>query len=112
MCDIMNEEMYNLHANICKTFTSPVRLQILNHLREGEKSVNELAKATGLNQPNISQHLAVLRLKRLVITRKDGNITYYAIANKKIFKAFDIVQDVILEQLNKGSEIAERYKKS
>ncbi len=108
----MKEEIYDMHANMCKTFTSPVRLKIIDQLRTGEKSVNELAIATGLNQPNVSQHLAVLRAKKIVITRKDGNITYYAISNKKIFKAFDIVKDVILEQLTKSSEIAEKINKS
>jgi ArsR family transcriptional regulator len=106
----MAEEVYNLHANICKTFTSPVRLRIIDELRTGEKSVNELAQATGLNQPNISQHLAVLRSKKIVVSRKDGNNIYYAISNRKIFEAFDIVLDVIFEQLSDNNDMVKKMK--
>jgi ArsR family transcriptional regulator len=110
--ELMAEDIYNLHANICKTFTSPVRLKIIDELRTGEKSVSELANVTGLNQPNISQHLAVLRNKKIVKTRKVGNITYYAIANRKIFEAFDIVLDVIFEQLSDNNDMALKLKET
>jgi ArsR family transcriptional regulator len=108
----MTEEIYNLHANICKTFTSPVRLKIIDELRTGEKSVNELAKATGLNQPNVSQHLAVLRNKKIVKTRKVGNNTFYTISNRKIFEAFDIVLDVIFEQLSDNEDMVMKLRES
>jgi len=110
LSEFMAEEVYNLHANICKTFTSPVRLKIIDELRTGEKSVSELARATGLNQPNISQHLAVLRSKKIVVPRKVGNIIYYGIANRKIFEAFDIVLDVIFEQLTDSRDMAKKIK--
>jgi ArsR family transcriptional regulator len=108
----VNDHLINLHADLCKTFTSPARLKIIDELRTGEKSVSELAQATGLNQPNVSQHLAVLRSKKIVVSRKVGNNIYYAISNRKIFEAFDIVLDVIFEQLSDSNEMAIKLKAS
>ncbi len=68
----MDKLIFVRHAELCQTLASPIRLEILSHLREGEKRVNELAELTELNQANVSQHLALLRSKGLVTTRRDG----------------------------------------
>ena len=99
------EEIYSIHAEACKMFSHKIRLQIIDHLREGEKSVGELAEAMELRQPNISQHLAKLREKNFVKTRKEGNSVYYSIANEKIFEAFDLMREIIKEQLTDPFDI-------
>jgi len=108
----MKKDIYMIHADFCKVFTNKVRLEILDQLRDGEKSVSQLAKTVGLNQPNISQHLAILREKKIVTTRKNGNIIYYSISNKSLYKALDIVREMICDQLIEDSTIAKRAKKS
>jgi len=80
-------------------FSNEVRLEMIDHLRGGEKSVSELAEDTGLNQPNISQHLAKMREKNFVETRRKGTKIYYSIANEKIFEAFDLMREIIKEQM-------------
>lgn len=78
----------------CPYCLSKIDLQMNNNLNKqiykmhAEKSVNELTKLTMLNQPNIFQHLNVLREKRIVVARKEGNIVFYSIANPKILEAF------------------------
>ncbi len=99
------ELMYSIHAEACKMFSHEVRLEIIDKLRGGEKTVGELAEATGLNQPNVSQHLAKMREKNFVETRKDGTQIYYSIANKKIFEAFDLMREIIKEQMVDPSEL-------
>jgi len=94
-----DKEIYSTHAEACKMFSNEVRLEIIDHLREGEKSVNELAEEIGLNQPNVSQHLARMREKNFVETRKEGTQIYYSIANEKIFEAFDLMREIIKEQM-------------
>ena len=108
----MEKDIYTIHADFCKVFTNRARLEILDQLRDGEKSVSELAKAIGLNQPNVSQHLAILREKKIVLTRKMGNVIYYSITNRGLYKALDIVRDMICDQLIQDSAIAKKAKKS
>ncbi len=62
---------------------NPSRLLILCQLAESEKSVGDLQPLIGLSQSALSQHLAVLRGKRLVRTRRDGQQIYYSIASRE-----------------------------
>ena len=83
----MDKQLFQRHAELCQTLANPVRLEILSLLREGEKRVNELAELTGLNQANVSQHLAIMRSNGLLATRREGTNVYYRIANFKIIRA-------------------------
>ena len=101
-----DRRIYRLHAELCKTLSNPTRLEILNLLRDGEKSVGELAATTGVRQANVSQHLAVLRQRGVVATRKDGANIFYTIANPKIVEACDIIREVLFEQLAEMEKLA------
>ncbi|MBI5880228.1 MAG: winged helix-turn-helix transcriptional regulator [Chloroflexi bacterium] len=102
----MSHLLFQRHAELCQTLASPVRLEILSLLRFGERRVNELAEQTGLKQANISQHLMVLRHKRIVIARRDGTSVYYGIANPKIVQACDLIREVLAEQAGEHAEVA------
>ena len=67
------------------------RLRLLNELRQGEKTVTELIKATGASQANISKHLAVLRTSGMVAARKEGLNVYYSITNRSVYKLCDLM---------------------
>ena len=88
-----------LHAELCKVFTSPARIRILNLLRDGEKSVGDLAAAIRLPQPNVSQHLTVMRSRGIVAARREGATVRYRLSNPKVLKAFDIMREVLKENL-------------
>src|SRR3990172_8020785 len=88
-----------MHAEICRTLGSAVRIEILNTLRDEEKTVTELAETLGLRQANVSQHLAVLRQRRVVTTRKKGTNIHYRVANPKIIQAVELMRQVLVEQL-------------
>ena len=105
---IMNKKIYEMHAQICKVFTSAKRLEIINLLRDGEKTVNDLAEQAGVLQANISQHLTVLRQNNVVTTRRDGANVYYKIANPKILQACDLMREVLLEKLAENEKLAKR----
>ncbi len=104
----MDKKIFEMHAEICKVFTSPTRLEIISLLRDGEKTVNELAEQVGVLQANISQHLTVLRQNNVVTTRKDGANVYYKIANPKILQACDLMREVLLEKLAENEKFAKR----
>ena len=72
-------------ASLMKSMGSPRRLLILCQLVDGEKAVGELEQAVGLSQSALSQHLAVLRDKNLVTTRRESQNVYYSVAPGPVF---------------------------
>jgi DNA-binding transcriptional ArsR family regulator len=99
------ERLFELHAEVCKTLSNPVRLRIINELQDGEITVGSLAKKLGIRQAHVSQHLGVLRQRGVVKTRRDGLNIYYGISNPKIVKACSLIREVLLEQLKKDQSI-------
>jgi DNA-binding transcriptional ArsR family regulator len=103
----LNEKkIFQLHAEICKTLSNPIRLEILSKLREGAKSVSEIASLTGVRQATVSQHLAVLRQRGVVSTRREGINVYYEVANPKITRACDLMREVLFEHIASMNEIS------
>jgi DNA-binding transcriptional ArsR family regulator len=102
----MNQRIFEMHAQVCKVFASPKRIEIINALRGGEKSAGELVDILKISQPNLSQHLAVLRDKGVVKIRKQGQSIYYKIANPKIIKACDLMREVLMDQLKDSQKLA------
>jgi len=95
-----------MHAEICKTLSNPIRLEILSKLRDGKKSVNEIASLTGVRQATVSQHLAVLRHRGVVSTRREGINVYYDVANPKITRACDLMREVLFEHIASMNEMS------
>ena len=101
------EELFKLQAEFCKGMAHPKRIMILNVLKEGEKSVNDLAEATGIPQANLSQHLSLLRQLGLLYTRREGANIYYSIADKRIVEACSLVREAIGERLRRDRRVLE-----
>jgi ArsR family transcriptional regulator len=101
-------ELYRLKAELCKTFSDPTRLVIINELRSGEKVVGRLVEVLGIPQSVVSRHLAILRERGVVRARREGTSNYYSLADPKIAEACDIVHDILLNQIAKNKELAER----
>jgi ArsR family transcriptional regulator, virulence genes transcriptional regulator len=99
------ERLFELHAEVCKALSNPVRLRLINELQDGERTVGSLAKKLDIRQAHVSQHLAVLRQRGVVKTRRDGPNIYYGISNPKIVKACSLIREVLLEQLQKDQSI-------
>jgi DNA-binding transcriptional ArsR family regulator len=95
-----------LQAGICKALSNPKRLQIMHELRSGEKTVGELATLTGMRQANVSQHLALMRLRNMVLEKRVGNAVFYRISDKRITEACDIMRSVLLDQAAADSKLA------
>ena len=92
------KKLYEIHAETCKVFSNPTRLEILNLLRDEESSVTELIRKTKLSQANISQHLSIMKSKGIVTSNRKGKNIYYKLKNPKIIKAFDIIREVLAEK--------------
>ena len=98
-----DQQLYELHASICQTLANPKRLEIIAHLRDGEKTVTELMEVMQISQANLSQHLGLMRQKGIVIARREGLNIYYRLSNPKIIQACDLMRQVLLENLESGA---------
>jgi ArsR family transcriptional regulator len=105
---LKKEGFYNLHAEMCKTISNPRRQAILDTIRDSEMTVTELVEKTGVSQANLSQHLAILRSKGVVKTRREGNNIYYSLSNIKIIQAYDLISEVLEDSTtSRGKAIKE-----
>ena len=101
-------ELYKLKAELCKTFSDPTRLIIIDELRSGEKAVGELVQTIGVSQALVSRHLAILRERGVVQTRREGTSVYYRLSNAKICQACDMVHEILIDQITKNKKIMDR----
>ena len=102
--------LFEHHAEVCRISSHPKRLQMIETLRDKELTVGEVVDQLSIPKANVSQHLAILRQKRVVMTRREGLNIYYRIANPKIIQAFDLMRQVLVEQLENGERLAKRLK--
>lgn len=99
----MEDRIYTYHAEMCKVFSHPKRLELINILREKEMNVGELSQKLELPIGNLSQHLAMMRERRILVSRKEGNVVYYRIANLRLLKAFDLLREILFEQIRQDA---------
>ena len=88
--------MLKEHPNceICKIFSNSSRLKILLALKDKSQTVSKLVELTGLSQSVVSQHLSILRLKKIVHTEKKGSWVRYSLKYPEIMSAFEIMRKV------------------
>ena len=87
----LTPEMLDLVALRFKVLAESARLGILTCLRNGEMTVGELVKATGLGQANVSKHLQLLHSNGFVIRRKEGLFVYYSLADASVFQLCEMM---------------------
>jgi DNA-binding transcriptional ArsR family regulator len=92
--------LVELIAERFRVLGEPMRIRLLDALREAPASVQELEEATDASQQNVSKHLGVLLRSGLVSRRKEGNFSLYAIADEGVFELCDQVCGGIRRQLD------------
>ena len=95
----MRQQLSDFKAEFFKALAHPLRISILDALREGELTVNEISQQFDVEPANASQQLAVLRNRNIVVTRKEGANVYYAVSDKSIFKLLDAAKEIFNNQL-------------
>jgi ArsR family transcriptional regulator len=100
-----NKKLYELKAELCKTLANPKRLEILDILRDGEKQAKTLVDQLGIPKANLSQHLSVLKHKRLVVTRRHGVNIFYKLNDPKMAKACDLIGEVLFGQIEEHKHL-------
>lgn len=88
-----------LEAELIKALAHPLRLEILESLRDGEHCVCEFVEKFELEQPNVSQHLAVLRRQGLVGCRREGMRTIYFVEHPEVFDLLDAAKKLLMARM-------------
>jgi DNA-binding transcriptional ArsR family regulator len=95
----MRQQLSEFKADFFKALAHPLRISILDALRDGELTVNEISQRFDVEQANASQQLAVLRNRNIVVTRKEGANVYYSVSDKSIFKLLDAAKEIFNHHL-------------
>ncbi|MBV1777088.1 metalloregulator ArsR/SmtB family transcription factor [Burkholderiaceae bacterium DAT-1] len=91
---IQNDEHIEQASRAMKAMSHPLRLKILCVLGDKEVSVQDIVDAVGTSQSNISQHLAIMREKGVLRTRKDANRVYYRVGDTRTLEVVSMMRDV------------------
>ncbi|HVJ08726.1 MAG TPA: metalloregulator ArsR/SmtB family transcription factor [Acidisarcina sp.] len=92
-------ELSQFKAEFFKALSHPLRIRILDELRNGEAGVNELSSRLDVEQSTLSQHLALLRARDLVVARKNGLNVFYSVRDKDIFRLLDVARKIFNTRL-------------
>lgn len=100
------DEITTLQADVLRTLASPRRLEILHRLAAGPCEVGRLADDLGISQPNVSQHLAVLRGSGLVDADRDGREVRYRLVDPDVMVACGIMRGVLERRLRRLADLS------
>jgi DNA-binding transcriptional ArsR family regulator len=95
----VNSPLRQFKAHIFQALAHPTRIAIVEALREGEVAAGALLVHLPVEQANLSQHLAVLRSKQIVVGRKDGNQVYYSLRDPVLIQVLDLLKQYFNSQL-------------
>lgn len=101
----MSQEALEMIAERFRVLAEPVRLRLINLLRDGELSVSDLTRLANTSQPNVSKHLRVLTDSGMLRRDQRGNTAFYSIADQSIFQLCEVVCDSLNEQLKARANI-------
>ena len=108
----LQDEVNLLHSELCGALADPKRILILYALSDNSMNVSELVQALAFPQPTISRHLKTLRERGLVTATRDGQSVYYALTDKRVIEALDILRSVLADLLDNQRTLAQSFNRS
>lgn len=106
----MYQEIFQLHERLYKALANQKRVEIVHLLRDKELTVSQIQEMLGLQQANLSQHLAILREHGLVQARRDGKEIYYKLAHPNLIKASDLMREMLVDQHRGHATLSEELR--
>jgi ArsR family transcriptional regulator len=107
MAHVLEQEINQLHAEICAGLADPKRILILYALHESPRNVTELSNSLGMPQPLVSRHLKVLRERGMVAATRIGPAVEYRLGDERLIAALDLLRSVLRDHLSRGAALAE-----
>lgn len=108
----VEKDLYRCHADFCKVLSHPTRLQIIDILHDQEMTVTDLAVRLGIAVGNLSQHLNLMKQRRVLDSRKEGNTVIYRLANPKMTRACGLIREILFEQMQQDNALFKRMDRS
>ena len=108
----MPDSLRRFKAELFQALAHPTRIAILEQLREGEVSAGTLVERVGIEQANLSQHLAVLRSRQIVNARKAGNQVFYSVRDRLILDMLDLMRRYFYAQVSESLAMIEEMDKA
>jgi DNA-binding transcriptional ArsR family regulator len=105
-------DLASFKAEFFKALAHPLRIRIIDALREGEIGVNDLCERLQVEQSTVSQQLAQLRGRNIVAGRKEGQNVFYSIRDRSIFRLLDAAKDIFNNQLISVQDMLSRLEVS
>ena len=102
----LEQEVSQMHAEICAGLADPTRILILYALADGRQNVTQLAGALQLSQPTVSRHLKVLRERGMVVADRQGTVVEYRLTDQRLIQAMDLLRAVLRDNLAHRAELA------
>jgi len=96
----VQDALRKFKAQVFQALAHPTRIAIVEALREGELPAGTLMERLHLEQANLSQHLAVLRSKQVLVNRKAGNQVFYAVRDPVLIQVLDLLRQYFFSHLN------------
>ncbi|MCL5070414.1 MAG: metalloregulator ArsR/SmtB family transcription factor [Actinobacteria bacterium] len=104
--------IFILHANICKTLANPRRLEIIAALRDDELTATQIVRRIHISKANLSQHMKILIEKGVVLSRRECLNVFYKLSDERITKACDMMREVLIKNLEQNKTMLEEIKDS
>ena len=101
----MLDSLRRFKAGVFQALAHPTRVALVESLQYGEMSVGQLCEKVGVEQANASQHLAVLRNKHLVETRKAGNQIFYRLRDPRLGQMLNLLRHYFLDHINEALQM-------
>ena len=102
----LEQELSQMHAEICAGLADPTRILILYALSDGRHNVSQLADSLNMSQPTVSRHLKLLRERGMVVADRQGAVVEYRLADQRLIQAMDLLRAVLRDNLAHRAELA------
>ncbi|MHC5139276.1 MAG: ArsR/SmtB family transcription factor [Planctomycetota bacterium] len=103
----MKMQLYEKQAEIAKAMAHPVRVGVLEYVKDGEQCVCDIAEAVGTERSNLSKHLSMMVAAGVLISRKEGLKVFYRIKTPCVIRFLDCLKDCLKEQITEQQQLME-----
>jgi DNA-binding transcriptional ArsR family regulator len=104
----LDEMVFKIKADFLKALAHPVRLEIIEYLKDKEANVGKIMQALGISQSNLSRHLAILREMGILYAKQEKTTVYYGIQDHEIFRVLRPIAEILRKRLRKSEKLLQQ----
>ena len=103
--------VFRIKADFLKALAHPIRLEIIEYLKDKEANVGKIMQTLGVSQSNLSRHLATLREMGILYAKQEKTTVYYGIQDHEIFRVLRPIAEILRKRLRKSEKLLEQLGK-